>query len=159
MTKKMLIFLCILGLLMISTGAVLYFIPPHAQSSSSVNPFQDYSDNSTYPVLVVRAWNDASYSFGSRTWMFLYEPSFDSPSEGSNLSFPFPYFSYNPGVDKILGGKPILMDVCQISGQAQLEGGFMNATTGTSYNWDGVMEITVAVANPSVVFLVFKPLS
>jgi len=157
MTKKMLIFLCVLGMLMISIGAVLYFIPPYAQSSS-VNLFQDYSNNSTFPVLIVRAWNDAEYSLGSRTWMFLYEPSFDSPHE-LNLAFPFPFPPLNPGVDKIYGGKPALFAVCKIVGDnPPYEGGVMNATTGTSGNWDGVMETTVVVANPSIVFLVFKPL-
>jgi hypothetical protein len=100
---------------------------------------------------------DASYSFGSRKWMFLYEPSSDSSFE-SNLSFSFPYFPINPSESERLSGEPVLITACSTAGDSEMEGRLLNATTGASYTWDR-MEITVATANPFNAVSVFKPSS
>jgi len=114
------------------------------------------SNSNTFPGLTVQAWNDASYSFGSRKWEFLYEPSFDSSFE-SSMNFPFPFFPMNPSEAEMYCGKPVLLTVCVTSGVTQMDGTVLNATAGTSCSLDG-MEITVASANPSNAVLVLKTL-
>ena len=108
-------------------------------------------------TLTVWAWSDASYSFGSSKWMFLYEPSFGSPHE-AYLSFPFPFFSINPSEAERLQGEPILITACTTTSQNEMEGRNLDATAGASYTWDGI-EITVPIANTYYVVLAFKPLS
>jgi hypothetical protein len=142
--------LCILGVLVVVIGAVLYFALPYAQSSSSS------SKSNTLPELTVQAWSDASYGFGSRKWEFLYEPSFGAVYE-LNMSFPFPFFPMNPSEAEMYAGKPVLLTVCTTSGVTQMDGTLLNATVGTSRSLDG-MEITVATANSSNAVLVLKTL-
>jgi hypothetical protein len=107
--------------------------------------------------LTIWAWSDASYSFGSSKWMFLYEPSFGSSHE-AYLSFPFPFFSINPSQAERISGQPILISALSTVGLSEIEGRYLNATAGASYIWDG-MEITVPIANTYYVVLAFKPLS
>jgi hypothetical protein len=107
--------------------------------------------------LTIQAWSDASYSFGSSKWMFLYEPSFGSSFEG-NFSFPFPYFSINPSEAERLYGKSVLITACITVGQSWEEGRNLIATVGASYTWNG-LEIKVSEANPAYAVLLFKPLS
>jgi hypothetical protein len=134
-------------------GAVLYFTPSNARNSSYVqDSFNGYNTG-----LTIQAWSDASYSFGSSNWMFLYEPSFGSSFE-ANFSFTFPYFPINPSVAQMLGGQPILISVLRTMGQSEMEGRLLNATAGASYTWDG-LEIRVSEVNPAYVVLLFKPLS
>lgn len=112
------------------------------------------NDQTRLPVL---AWSDTSISFGSNTWMFLYQPSFDSGHQ-EYLNFPFPFFSTNPSQDERLIGQPILISVMTTVGQSEMEGRLLNATSGASYTWDG-MEIAVVIANPYYVVLEFRPSS
>jgi hypothetical protein len=137
----------VLGLMLVIGGTCLYFIPSGTQESS----IQGNQDS-----LTVLAWNDASYSFGSSKWMFLYEPSFGSSYE-SDMVFPFPFFPINPGESLRLSGKPILVMAIATSSQKEMTGTLLNATFGTSYNWNG-LEVTVSKASPAYVMLSFKPL-
>lgn len=137
-TKKLVI-LCVVVVVL---GAVLYFTPPHAQNSSE---------------LTIQAWSDASYSFGSSKWLFLYYPSFGSSHE-LYFSFPFPFFLIISSEAERLHGQPVLETACTTVGQNETEGRRLIATGGASYTWSG-LEIIVSEANPAYVVLLFKPLS
>lgn len=112
-------------------------------------------------TLTVQAYNDASYSVGSKKWEFLYEPSFGSNFD-SNPSFPFDYFSINPGELNIHGGKPTLTIGCvsnvttAYGNGIRIDGLLLNANAGASINLDGI-EITVVEANSSDAMLMLKP--
>jgi hypothetical protein len=139
--------LFILGVVLVITGACLYFTPSGVRESNI---------QGTQNSLTIRAWTDASYSFGSSKWMFLYQSSFGSMLE-ANLDFPFPYFPVNPGVAERLCGEPILITVCTTTGHSEMEGRLLSATLEASYTWNG-LEIRVSEANPAYVVLSFKPL-
>jgi hypothetical protein len=122
--------------------------------------------NSTY--LTVEAWNDAKWTRSSdnKTWMFLYEPAFNT-KQLSNLTYPhFPWFSTPPGFCDKFKGYPVLVTVSANVTDFFTEGigwngMFLNATSGASYlweDWDGtpVLMIDILVANPSCVLLEFK---
>jgi hypothetical protein len=111
-------------------------------------------DNKT--KLIVWAWSDASYSYGSDTWMFYYEPTWGVSHE-SYLTFLFPFFFINPRQQEMISGHPILDSALSVAGQNGIEGRYLNATAGASYAWSG-MEITVPIANPYYVVLVFEPI-
>jgi hypothetical protein len=132
--------LIILGSLFVIVGTCIYFAAPTQNS------------------LIALAWNDASYSFGSSKWTFLYVPSFDSAHRVVNLDFPFPYFSINPGALERLHSERILMTACTTTGQNEVEGRLLNATLAASYSWNG-LEITVSEVNPTYVVLSLKSLS
>jgi hypothetical protein len=146
MSRTML--LIILGSMLVMGGTCLYFVPSRTQESN----IQD-----TQNSLTILAWNDASYTFASNTWMFLYEPSFGS-AHYVNLSFRFPFFPINPSELEKLRGKPILIISCNTISQYDYVGTLLDATLGTSYNWNG-LEVTVSEASPAYVVLSFKPLS
>ena len=146
MSRTML--LVILGSMLVIGGTCLYFVPSMIQESN----IQD-----TQNSLTILAWNDASYDVGSSKWMFLYEPSFGSANY-VNLSFRFPFFPINPSELERLRGKPILILSCNTTSQNDYVGTLLDATLGTSYNWNG-LEVTVSEASPAYVVLSFKPLS
>jgi hypothetical protein len=139
--------LIILGLVLVIAGACLYFTPSNVQESNI---------QGTQNSLTIRAWTDASYSFGSSKWMFLYQPSFGSTHE-ANLDVLFPYFPVNPSVAERLHGEPILITACTTTSHSEMEGRLLSATTEASYTWNG-LEIRVSEANPAYVVLLFKPL-
>lgn len=147
MSRTML--LIALGLMLVIGGTCLYFVPFKTQEPNI---------QGTQDSLTILAQNDASYTFGSSKWMFLYEPLFGSTPARANLSFPFPYFSINPSESERLRGKPILIISCSTTGQDGMVGTLLDATLGTSYNWNG-LEVTVSEASPAYVVLLFKPLS
>jgi hypothetical protein len=118
---------------------------------------QESNIQDTQNSLTILAWNDASYTFGSSKWMFLYETSFGS-THTVNLGFPFPYFPISPSESERLRGKPILITSCSTTGQDGMVGTLLDATVGTSRNWNG-LEVTVSEATPAFVVLSFKPLS
>jgi hypothetical protein len=149
--------LAILGILVIVIGAFLYFAYPKAQSSSS--SVQDNSNSNTFPRLTVQAWNDASYSIGSRKWEFLYEPSYDSPFLSNSNLHDFSFFPVNPSDAERHSGKPTLIIACVSAttlGATEVDGTLLSVTAGASESLDG-MGITVAIANPFNVTLVLKP--
>jgi hypothetical protein len=142
------ILLVILGIMLVTVGTCLFFVPSGIQETNT---------QGAQNTLTVLAWNDASYSFGSNKWMFFYEPSFGSSSE-LNMVFPFPFFPINPGESLRLSGKPILITAISTTGQKGMLGTLLNATFGTSYNWNG-LEVAVSEANSAYVVLSFKLLS
>jgi hypothetical protein len=146
MSRTML--LIILGLMLVMGGTCLYFVPSRTRESNI---------QGTQDSLTVLAWNDASYSNNSTKLEFFYSPSFGSPHQ-SNMSFPFPFFPMNPSEAEMHGGKPVLLLVAETAERDDREGTVLNATLGTSYNWNG-LEIRVSDANPAYVVLSFKPLS
>lgn len=145
MSRTML--LIVLGLMLVIGGACLYFVLPRTQEPNI---------QGTHDSLTILAQNDASYTFGSSKWMFLYEPLFGLNPAPANLNFPFPYFPINPTQSERLRGKPILIISCSTTSQSEMTGTLLDATLGTSYNWNG-LEITVSEANPAYVMLSFKP--
>lgn len=148
-TKRLLIFL---GAVFVTLGAVLFFAPPNARNSSYVQTSFDGNNSE----LTIQAWSDASYTFSSSKWMFLYEPSFGSSHE-EDLSFPFPFFPINPDEAERLGGQPVLTIACSTLGDSQMEGSLLIATVGALYSWNR-LELRVSEANPTFVVLSFIPL-
>ena len=113
--------------------------------------FEFYVFRTQQVMLTVHAWNDASISFGSQTLMFFYIPLSNVTSE-SKLNFPFPF---PPGP---WGLNPPTLIYAVSTGHGTYCSTYLNATTGALYSV-GETNFTVAISNPSLVLLIFKPLS
>jgi len=124
-------------ILAIMESAFLYVV------TSTIN----YHDG--YTELTIGAFNDASYTNGSRRWLFFYFSN-DSQLSNTNPNFEFPFFSVSPG-DHILGS---LITVCFTSVDGA--GTLLPALKGKSYDFYG-LDIRVHESNPISVVIWVKP--
>lgn len=135
--KKGFVLVMILGIV----EAVFFYVVV----TSTVN----YHDG--YTELTIGAYNDASYSLGSKKWMFFYWSN-ETQLSNTTANFQFPFFSVNPSTQIV--GKIITLHTDPSN--AWNDGWVLNSTKGATYNLDG-LEFIVHESSPYSVTLWLRP--
>jgi hypothetical protein len=138
-TKKLVI---LGGIVLVTLGAVLYFTPPHPVSAYNTK-------------LIIQAWSQTSYSFGSTKWLFFYSPNWNDAPRSLKTHFQFPAFA---PANVPLNQPILLLAFSAVDGSGTESSTGLGATVGASYTWNGVV-MTVSEVNSASVVLSFKPLS
>jgi hypothetical protein len=137
------------GIILVMILAIIEAVFFYVVVTSTIN----YHDG--YAELTIGAFNDASYSLGSKKWMFFYWSN-ETQLSNTTANFQFPFFSVNPST-QLVGDIITVFDFTNSStGGTGFEGTLLDSTKGAKYSLDG-LEVIVHESSPYSVTLWLKP--